>query len=55
MGSWVRLRVDGSIKVDLRYVIVGGVLRNGRGEWIMDFIRKLGRFVPFFRQNYGIF
>lgn len=46
-------KIDGTVKIDSGYVIVGRVLRDERGEWLLDFNRRLGNAL-FFMLNYEV-
>lgn len=36
MDNWVRIKISGLVKVELRYVVAGRILRDEQGEWILD-------------------
>ncbi|KAK5810672.1 hypothetical protein PVK06_025988 [Gossypium arboreum] len=51
---WIRLRSDGTVKINTGYAAIGGVLRDHSGTWIFEFNRRLVN-VMFLKLNYGTF
>ncbi|MBA0732559.1 hypothetical protein Gogos_016639 [Gossypium gossypioides] len=41
-GSWVRLRTDGSVRLDEGFAATGGFVGDHNDGWIMEFCRYLG-------------
>lgn len=53
-NDWVYLSIDGAIQEEVGFAMVGGIVRDQDGTWILGFNRYLGNCSVYDAESWGI-
>ncbi|KAE8713526.1 hypothetical protein F3Y22_tig00110206pilonHSYRG00050 [Hibiscus syriacus] len=52
--GWIKGNLDGAVRTCNNMAVVGGILRNSKGEWVFGFTRSIGRCSILIAELWGV-